>query len=222
MVRNCYHRLQQSGDYDMIIQFYADDGIIAGKDYEKVQQMLDFIVKDFLAFGLELNSRKTEAMTMQINKRRKEMSTTAYDRKIHHVGLTYNERQKQIQSCQWCHKEVQTASLTRHYLSRNCIKERKKIENDGLCREVSLVYTGNNDNDIINNADNSVEHNDDYNNNDNNNNNNDGVEDDNDKSNNINNNDDYNMIFEVDMVDNNTIRCPVEGCSYFTHSKPGL
>ena len=47
VVRNCYNRLWMDGNYDMMLQFYADDGIIAGENYEQIQQILNQLKENF-------------------------------------------------------------------------------------------------------------------------------------------------------------------------------
>ena len=61
VIRHAYNKVSELGDIDdIIMQFYADDGIIGGKNYERVQYMMDFISKAMISFGLVTNSLKTE------------------------------------------------------------------------------------------------------------------------------------------------------------------
>lgn len=91
-----------------------------------MQKIMDKITNDLLSFGLVMNSTKTEAMAMQVLKRRKGMSKAAYDRKITKEGLSAKERQQIYKQCQWCSKTVMTKSLKRHYLSKYCQKAQKE------------------------------------------------------------------------------------------------
>ena len=151
VIRNAYNTLKSLEDDDIIVQFYADDGIIGGKDYQLVQDIMDKITNDLLSFGLVMNSAKTESMAMEVLKRRKSMSTVAYDRKITKEGLTAKERQQIYKQCHWCSKTVMTKSLKRHYLSKYCQKAQKdnntNIRNDNNNNNI--------ENDIINNINNS-------------------------------------------------------------------
>ena len=145
IIRNAYKMLESLGDDDIIVQFYADDGIIGGKDYDRVQMIMDKITNDLLSFGLVMNIAKTEAMAMQVLQRRKNMSTIAYERKITKQGLSAKERDKIYQQCQWCAKTVMTKSLKKHYLSKYCQRAQK---DNRIIRHDSdnIANNGNNNN----------------------------------------------------------------------------
>ena len=90
MIRNTLHGLESGNDDDnkTILQFYADDGIIAGENYEQVQNVLNLLTKNFLSFGLEISTDKTEKMTMKAKKKYKQMTLRAYDKRITGNGLS--------------------------------------------------------------------------------------------------------------------------------------
>ena len=50
--------------YEFLAEFYADDGIIANREPERLQQSLDALVALFEHVGLITNTEKTKAMTM--------------------------------------------------------------------------------------------------------------------------------------------------------------
>ena len=125
IVRDCIQKMKDKGDETTNIQFYADDGIIAGDNYEQVQYILNIIKENFLSFGLEMNIEKTETMIMSAKKKQYNMSTTAYERRITGIGTTNNESQKINIQCEWCDKSVQTRSMKNHQLSARCISIRK-------------------------------------------------------------------------------------------------
>ena len=109
-----------------MIQFYADDGIILGENYELIQQILDRLRENFLLFGLEMNLEKTEMMIIKARQKYRKMTQESYDRKITGVGESYNDKQQMMVSCHWCDKLVQRRSLKTHLLSAACTKIKKK------------------------------------------------------------------------------------------------
>jgi hypothetical protein len=50
------------------IIFYADNGFIAGFNHIVVQRTLDKFVQNFKSFGLLMNAKKTETMTLASTK----------------------------------------------------------------------------------------------------------------------------------------------------------
>ena len=125
IVRDCFAKLEEAGDDITLIQFYADDGLICGEDYDMVQRMMSLITQSFVSFGLKMNVLKTEAMIMKAGQKRMKMSDESYARRILRVGLSHTEQQRSRVSCEWCDKIVQKGSLKNHYLSYNCKKEQK-------------------------------------------------------------------------------------------------
>ena len=128
IVRDCMHKLEEINDKDTTIQFYADDGLIGGKNYETVQFMMDVITKSCLSFGLEMNEVKTESMIMKAKRKQQNMSEYAYNKRINGIGLSSEEMKKGSTKCSCCEKIVQQGSLKAHQLSYQCIKIRKEKE----------------------------------------------------------------------------------------------
>ena len=126
-----YDIMADNNNNTTTIQFYADDGVLAGDDYKQIQQMLEILQKNFLLFGLEISIEKTEMMTMHAKPKHKPMSVEAYDTKISGIGLSYKQKQTMMTTCEWCNKQVQVRSLQRHHLSATCINIRKqKLKNN--------------------------------------------------------------------------------------------
>ena len=126
VVRHTLHQIMENNDNQTAIQFYEDDGVLAGEDYEQIQQMLELLKENFLLFGLEISIEKTEMMAMHAKIKHKPISSEAYDRKINGIGASYKEKQIMMTSCEWCNKEMQTRSIQRHQLSANCMKIKKQ------------------------------------------------------------------------------------------------
>jgi retron-type reverse transcriptase len=84
-------------DDKTILQFYADDAVIAAVDHTVAQYTLDVLTTNFKKFGLHVNVNKTESMTILGTKPIHRISEYAYTRKITRVGLT-NEEKKSRQT----------------------------------------------------------------------------------------------------------------------------
>jgi Reverse transcriptase (RNA-dependent DNA polymerase) len=144
IVRDCFAKLEEAGDDTTLVQFYADDGLICGEDYDMVQKLMSLITQNFLTFGLKMNVLKTEAMIMKADKKRMMMSEESYARRILGVGLSSIEQQKTRVSCEFCNKIVQKGSLKNHYLSYNCKKAQKSknatiIQENMTCIEIETT-----------------------------------------------------------------------------------
>ena len=99
VIRATYEKLRVLNKDDANLQFYADDGVICGEHYERVQHIMDIITQQFELFGLKMNVSKTESMTMEHNATATNMSEEAYNRRITGVGLSYSERQQVCVQC---------------------------------------------------------------------------------------------------------------------------
>jgi hypothetical protein len=84
-------------DDKTILQFYADDAVIAAVDNTIAQYTLDVLTTNFKKFGLHVNVNKTESMTVLGTKPIHRISEYAYTRKITRVGLTNEEKKKSRQ-----------------------------------------------------------------------------------------------------------------------------
>ena len=67
---------------EFLAEFYADDGIIANREPERLQQSLDALVALFERVGLITNTEKTKAMTMIPGKIRTRLIEEVYANSI--------------------------------------------------------------------------------------------------------------------------------------------
>jgi Reverse transcriptase (RNA-dependent DNA polymerase) len=126
VIRECEGQLP-SQDHT-ILQFYADDGLIAAHDPIYAQSVLDLFVHNFQRFGLRINHQKTETMTLLGTKPVHNISHQAYSRMITRTGTTNNKKiQKQVTACNYCNTNVQQSSMKRHQQSQSCMQIQKQM-----------------------------------------------------------------------------------------------
>jgi hypothetical protein len=90
--------------------FYADDGVLIGRDPAEVQKFLDIYTEAFASVGLQMNVAKTKSMTMSGRKSLAPMSSSAYRRKTTGEGISFAERMKTKATCPLCDTEVQSTT----------------------------------------------------------------------------------------------------------------
>jgi hypothetical protein len=105
IIRNCEQKLKEISDEDIMLQFYADDGLIGGENGLVIQQTINIMEKSGAAFGLNINTKKTEAMIVKGAKIICNISKEAYDRRINGIGKTYREKENDTIICDICNKK---------------------------------------------------------------------------------------------------------------------
>jgi hypothetical protein len=108
------------------IIFYADDRFIGSFNHTSVKNTLDSFVSNFKSFGLIMNAKKTEAMTLLGSKTIHRLSEEAYHQKITKEGLSCQQKQQLKVKCEFCTEEIQTKSLKQHQLSKRCQEIKRK------------------------------------------------------------------------------------------------
>ena len=107
--------------------FYADDGVVADNDPEKVQRLVDDYTERFSRVGLKMNDKKTKAMVMEGGKAPTMMSKEAFDRKRGvGTGKTHRERSLEKVQCQLCGAMSQKQGLPKHQSRGVCLRGREE------------------------------------------------------------------------------------------------
>jgi hypothetical protein len=99
--------------------FYVDDGYIASKDAEFLQEALDILVETFKRVGLASNTKKTQAMVCMPGKIRLQLSRDSYQRLREDVAA--GEEGKRAVVCHVCEVGLQARSLRSHLKSNHDI-----------------------------------------------------------------------------------------------------
>ena len=118
--------------------FYIDDGRIALRDAEFLQEALDMLVETFKRVGLTTNMKKTQAMVCMPGKIRVQLPTDLYKRL--REGVAAGEESKQTVVCHMCEKTLQARSLRSHLESHHNIYQQVVIADDLLEECVSYRY----------------------------------------------------------------------------------
>ena len=79
---------------DLVVYFYANDGLVASNQPERLQRALDILTGIFDWFGLRTNTRKTVSMACQPCHAPVRMSSKAYERRMTGTGSNFSERQR--------------------------------------------------------------------------------------------------------------------------------
>jgi len=96
---------------DLLVAFYADDGLIAAWNHQWLQDALNVLVTLFRKVRLETNVDKTKIMICHPSFIRTHLSDEAHKRQLTGRGLSYRDRKQQCVQCQWCIKNF-AASYT--------------------------------------------------------------------------------------------------------------
>jgi len=97
----------------------VDDGYIASRDAEFLQEALDVLVETFKCVGLATNTKKTQAMVCTPGMIRVQLPTDSY--KHLREGVAAGEESKQAVICHVCEKTLQAQSLQSHLESTHDI-----------------------------------------------------------------------------------------------------
>ena len=89
--------------------FYVDDGYIASRDAEFLQEALDILVETFKRVGLATNTKKTQAMVCTLGKIRVQLPTDSYRRL--REGVAAGEEATREVVCHVCEKRLKARSL---------------------------------------------------------------------------------------------------------------
>ena len=105
--------------------FYADDGMIASRSSEWLQQALVVLTDLFRRCGLKTNTTKTVAMTCVPGHIRTNVSQESYRRRTREVGgPDPRARQRRRVECSECGKSLAAGSLRNHLLTQHGIARR--------------------------------------------------------------------------------------------------
>jgi Reverse transcriptase (RNA-dependent DNA polymerase) len=120
-------------------KFYADDGLLASHDAERVQQGLDKFTELFLRVGLKMNATKTVVMISGGPKEYGRQGPEAYRRKVTGRGKTHRERMAEKVKCPICEKEMRRQSLQNH--GRRCHGVETLSIPEPICAETAPTTT---------------------------------------------------------------------------------
>jgi hypothetical protein len=118
--------------------FYVDDGYIALRDAEFLQEALNILVKTFKCTGLATNTKKMQAMVCTPGKIRVQLPTDSYKRL--REGVTAWEESKRAVVCHVCEKTLQARSLRSHLESTHDIYQQVVVPNGLLEERAGIRY----------------------------------------------------------------------------------
>jgi len=98
----------------LLVAFYADDGVIAARNHQWLQNALNVLVTLFRKVGLETNVDKTKIMICHPIFIRTHLSDEADKRRLTGEGLSFRERKQQCVQCQWCIKNFAASYIDSH------------------------------------------------------------------------------------------------------------
>jgi hypothetical protein len=96
------------------VLFYADDGLLAGRKKEWVQDGFDVLIGLFERVGLRTNTGKTKAMICMPGHISGRQSDEAYERRMTGNGDDFRERQRRKVVCSICGNALAQSSLAHH------------------------------------------------------------------------------------------------------------
>jgi len=118
--------------------FYVDDGYIASRDPEFLQEALDILVETFKRTGLTTNTKKTQAMVCTPWKIRVQLPLNSYRRL--REGVAAGEEGKREVVCHACQANLQARSLRSHLESAHDIYQQVIVPDDLLEDRPSIRY----------------------------------------------------------------------------------
>jgi hypothetical protein len=121
--------------------FYIDDGYIASRDAEFLQEALDILVQTFKCVGLATNTKKTQAMVSTLGKIRVQLLTDSYKRM--RKGVAAREELRRAMVCHVCNKALQARSLNLHLSSAHDIHQQEIIAEALLEERTGVHYRAN-------------------------------------------------------------------------------
>jgi Reverse transcriptase (RNA-dependent DNA polymerase) len=99
---------------DILILFYADDGMIAARDPAWLQEALEVLVALFRRAGLDVNVNKTKIMICHPGFIKTHFSDATYKRRLTGEGPSPQQLKKVVVECPNCKKKMNKASLASH------------------------------------------------------------------------------------------------------------
>ena len=118
--------------------FYVDDGYIASKDVEFLQEALHILVKTFRRVGLATNTKTMQAMVCTPGKIRVHLLMDSYRRL--REGVAAGEEGKRAIICHVCEATLQARSLRSHLESAHDIYQQVVVADDLLEVRPSIHY----------------------------------------------------------------------------------
>jgi len=102
---------------DLMVAFYADDGLFAVWNHQWLQDALNVLVTLFQKVGLETNVDKTKILICHpsfVRTHLRHLSDEAYKRRLTGEGLSYRDRKQQRMQCQLCIKPFAASYIDSH------------------------------------------------------------------------------------------------------------
>ena len=93
--------------------FYADDGLIQGRDPVLLQSAFDVLIELFERVGLRTNTTKTQVMVCVPGKIRTQLGTDVYNN-MHEGFITLSEWKRRRVQCDKCEAYMSASSLPKH------------------------------------------------------------------------------------------------------------
>jgi hypothetical protein len=93
---------------------YVNDGYIASKDAEFLQEALDILVNTFMRVGLATNTKKTQAMVCTPGKIRVQLLTDSYQ--CMREGIATGEEGKRAVVCHVCKEKHEVLRMNQESL----------------------------------------------------------------------------------------------------------
>ena len=118
--------------------FYVDEGYIASRDAEFLQEALDILVETFKCVGLATNTKKTQAVVCTPGKIRLQLPTDLYKRL--REGVPAGEESKRAVVCHVCEKTLQAQSLRSHLESTHDIYQQVVVSGNLLEKHTGIRY----------------------------------------------------------------------------------
>jgi hypothetical protein len=143
-MRQMRETLDDSGGYltdqieALFAIFYVDDGYIASRDAEFLQEALDILVETFKRVGLATNTKKTQAMVCTLGKIRVQLPTDSYRRL--REGVAAGEEATREVMCHVCEKRLQARSLRSHLESSHDIYQQVVVPDHLLEERAGIRY----------------------------------------------------------------------------------
>jgi hypothetical protein len=105
----------------LYVVFYVDDGYIASRNAEFLQEALHIFVETFNHVGLATNTKKTQAMVCTPGRIRVQLPADSY--KHMRKGVATGEKLRRAVVCHVCDKQLQARSLRLHLSSDHDIHQ---------------------------------------------------------------------------------------------------
>ena len=99
---------------ELLVLFYADDGLIASRNPEWLEWALNELSRLFESVGLKTNLEKTKAMNCFPACIAGPISDQAYSRRLRGGGLSHGDRRRRRVECPECGKSMKASSLLGH------------------------------------------------------------------------------------------------------------